>query len=234
VLLEASVSAQNISTAHYLFRLDKTCRKLRAGRRGVAVQGVPGILSGAVIAISPLMPAGKPGQAPGNGRLAIREVYRQRQPKVGPGAMRVPLYSSTWSTPGVRYSVRSGRHMERSGLADFQRSGWRLPEVAVDGSGNAVAAYVSNDYQPWNLHGLPSSGRKLPTQGPRSNSSTQVVATPAGTFVAGGNHDIDPAWREAPPGTRLRLRIPRLVNAAAGLAIAVGAPQVSVSTAAVP
>ena len=65
------------------------------------------------------------------------------------------------------------------------------------------------------------------------NSSTQVVSTPAGTFLAGGT-TVSTRLAGSSTWNQHTFSDSQLVNAAAGLAIAVGAPQVSVSTAAVP
>jgi len=207
-------------------RVGWTNLAVNSSGQAVAVQGVPGILSGAVIAIS--RDASGTWAAPVT--VAASGVYRQRQPKVGLGnegtAVLVYLVNA-----GVRYSVRSGGIW--SAPASLISSGaGGVAGVAVDGSGNAVAAYVQTTISPGTYTVYrPVGGSFQPKV--QINSSTQVVATPAGTFVAGGT-TISTRLAGSSTWNQTTFANSQLVNAAAGLAIAVGAPQVSVSTAAVP
>jgi hypothetical protein len=217
-------SAQTISTASNCFGW--TNLAVNSSGQAVAVQGLPGILSGAIVAIS--RDASGAWAAPVT--VAASGVYRQRQPKVGLGnegtAVVVYLVNA-----GVRYSVRSGgtwsapASLISSGAAGFAG-------VAVDGSGNAVAAYAQTTISPGTYTVYrPVGGAFQPKV--KINSSTQVVATPAGTFVAGGT-TVSTRLAGSSTWNQTTFANSQLVNAAAGLAIAVGAPQVSVSTAAVP
>ncbi len=217
-------SAQTISTANTCFGW--TNLAVNSGGQAVAVEGVPGILSGAVVAIS--RDASGTWAAPVT--VAASGVYRQRQPKVGLGnegtAVLVYLVNA-----GVRYSVRSGGTW--SAPASLISSGAAgVAGVAVDGSGNAIAAFGQTTINPGTYTVYrPVGGTFQPKV--QINSSTQVVATPAGTFVAGGT-TVSTRLAGSSTWNQHTFANPQVVNAAAGLAIAVGAPQVSVSTAVVP
>jgi hypothetical protein len=76
-------------------------------------------------------------------------------------------------------------------------------------------------------------GGTLQTKVAITNSGTQLVAAPSGTFAA-GRATVSTRLAESSIWNQHTFANPELVNAAAGLAIAVGAPEVSVSTAAVP
>jgi hypothetical protein len=217
-------SAQTISTASTCFGW--TNLAVNSSGQAVAAEGVPGLLSGDVVAIS--RDASGTWAAPVT--VATR-VYRQRRPKVGLGndgtAVLVYLINA-----GVRYSVRSGGTWSAPAtLVGGGASG--VHGVAVDASGNAVAAYVlTSTTNPGTYTVYRPVGGTFQSKVP-INSGTQVVATPAGTFVAGGS-TVSTRLAGSSTWNEQAFSNVQVVNAAAGLAIAVGAPQVSVSTAVVP
>lgn len=220
-------SAQTISNASTCFGWTRLA--VNSGAQAVAVEGAAGILSGAVVAISRDVNGtwGTPVTVGAAG------VYRQRQPKVGLGndgtAVLVYLING-----GVRYSVRSGGTWSAAAaLPGISGGASGAADVAVDGSGNAVAAFGQTTISPGTYATYRPVGGTFQTKAAISGSSTQLAATPAGTFVAGGT-TVSTRLAGSSTWNQHTFANPQTVNAAAGLAIAVGAPQVSVSTAAVP
>lgn len=218
-------SAQTVSNTNTCFGWNR----LAVNSRGdaVAVEGAAGILSGAVIAIG-RDAAGTWGTPV---TVGVSGVYRQRQPKLGLGndgtAVLVWLVNA-----GVRYSVRSGGAWSAAAtLPGIAGGASGVAGVAVDGSGNAVATFGQTSISPGTYATYRPVGGTWQTKVP-IHSSTQVVATPAGTFVAGGTIV---STRLAGSSTWNEHTFPdvALVNAAAGQAIAAVGPQVNVSTAAV-
>ena len=220
-------SVQTISSASTCFGWTRLA--VNSGGQAVAVEGASGILSAAVVAIS--RDASGTWSAPVT--VGAAGVYRQRQPKVGLGnegtAVLVYLING-----GVRYSVRSGGNWSAAAaLPGISGGASGAADVAVDGSGNAVASFGQTTISPGTYATYRPVGGNFQTKAAISGSSTQLVATPAGTFVAGGT-TVSTRLAGSSTWNQHTFANPQVVNAAAGLAIAVGAPQVSVSTAAVP
>jgi len=220
-------SAQTISNANTCFGWTRLA--VNSGGQAVAVEGAAGILSAAVVAVS--RDAGGTWGTPVT--VGPVGVYRQRQPKVGLGnegtAVVVYLING-----GVRYSVRSGGTWSAAAaLPGISGGASGAAAVAVDGSGNAVATFGQTTISPGTYATYRPVGGTFQTKVAITNSSTQLVATPTGTFVAGGA-TVSTRLAGSSTWNQHTFANPELVNAAAGLAIAVGAPQVSVSTAAVP
>jgi hypothetical protein len=220
-------SAQTISSASTCFGWTRLA--INSGGQAVAVEGAAGILSAAVVAIS--------RDASGTWGVPVTVgaagVYRQRQPKVGLGnegtAVLVYLING-----GVRYSVRSGGVWSAAAtLPGISGGASGAADVAVDGSGNAVATFGQTTISPGTYATYRPVGGSFQTKAAISGSGTQLVATPAGTFVAGGT-TVSTRLAGSSAWNQKTFANPQIVNAAAGLAIAVGAPQVSVATAAVP
>jgi len=218
--------AKTISTASTCFGWNQLA--VNSTGQAVAVEGVPGILSGAVIAIG----RDSTGAWSAPVTIGAAGVYRQRQPNVGLGnegtAVVVWLING-----GVRYSVRSGGTWSAAAaLPGVAGTAGGASGVAVDGSGNAVATFQQVSISPGTYATYRPVGGSWQTK-VQLNSATQIVATPAGTFVAGGT---TLSTRLAGTSTWTQHTFPDVakVNAAPGLAIAVVGPQVSISTAAVP
>jgi hypothetical protein len=196
--------------------------------QAVVMTGVPGILSGAVVAIS--RETNGLWDAPVT--VGISGVYRQRQPQVGLGNDGTAV--SVWLVNGnVRYSVRSnGTWSAAAALPGVAGTAGGAAGVAVDGNGNAIATFQQVVIAPGTYTTYRPVGGSWQTK-VKINSGTQIVATPAGTFVAGG---LTVSTRLAGSSTwsATTFANPAIVNAAPGQAIAVLGPQVSVSTEAVP
>ena len=219
-------TAQTISSASTCFGWTRLT--VSSGGAAVAVEGAAGILTAAVVAIS----RDASGSWGTPATVAAAGVYRQRQPKVGLGndgtAVLVYLINA-----GVRYSVRSGGTWSAgANLPGISGGASGVADVAVDGSGNAVATFGQTTISPGTYATYRPVGGTFQTK-VQINSSTQLAATPAGTFVAGGT-TVSTRLAGGSTWNAHTFANPQIVNAAAGLAIAVGAPQVSVSTAAVP
>ena len=219
-------ATQTISTASTCFGWTRLA--VNSGGAAVAVEGAAGILSAAVVAIS--RDASGVWSAPVT--VGVAGVYRQRQPKVGLGnegtAVLVYLING-----GVRYSVRSGGTWSAAAaLPGISGGASGAAGVAVDGSGNAVATFGQTTISPGTYATYRPVGGTFQTK-VQISSSTQLAGTLAGTFVAGGT-TVSTRLAGSSTWNAHTFSDPQTVNAAAGLAIAVGAPQVSVSTAAVP
>jgi hypothetical protein len=199
-----------------------------SGGQAVAVEGVPGILSGAVVAIG----RDSTGAWGAPVTIGASGVYRQRQPNVGLGndgtAVVVWLING-----GVRYSVRSGGTWSAAAaLPGVAGTAGGASGVAVDGSGNAVATFQQVAISPGTYATYRPVNGSWQTK-VQLNSSTQIVATPAGTFVAGGT-TVSTRLAGTSNWNQHTFSDVAKVNAAPGLAIAMVGPQVSVSTASVP
>jgi hypothetical protein len=173
--------AQTISTASTCFGWTRLA--VNANGDAVAVEGVPGILSGAIVAVS--RNASGVWSAPVT--VGNSGVYRQRQPKVGLAndGSAVLLWLTNAS---VRYSVRSnGAWSTAATLPVLVGGAGGFADLAVDGSGNAVALFTQtgigaggySTYRP--AGGAWQAKIALP-----SGSDLDVVASAGGTFVIGG------------------------------------------------
>jgi hypothetical protein len=192
------------------------------------VEGVPGILSGAIVAI------GRETSGVWDAPVTIGAsgVYRQRQPQVGLGndGTRVAV----WLINGnVRYSVKSnGVWSTAAALPGVAGTAGGAAGVAVDGNGNAVATFQQVAIAPGTYATYRPVGGSWQTKVALS-SGVQVVATAAGTFVAGGT-TVSTRLAGSSTWSTTTFANPAIVNAAPGQAIAVLGPQVSVSTEAIP
>ena len=219
-------SAKTISSASTCFGWNQLA--VNSTGQAVAVEGVPGILSGAVVAIG----RDSTGAWGAPVTIGASGVYRQRQPKVGLGnegtAVVVWLING-----GVRYSVRSGGTWSTAAaLPGVAGTAGGASGVAVDGSGNTVATFQQVSISPGTYATYRPVGGSWQTK-VQLNSSTQIVATPAGTFVAGGT-TVSTRLAGTSNWNQHTFSDLARVNAAPGLAIAMVGPQVSVSTATVP
>ncbi len=196
----------------------------------VVVEGVPGILSGAVVAMS------RSGSGTWSAPVTLEAYqYRQRQPRVSLSddgtAVAVWTQRST-----ISYAVRfSNGTWSAAALVPGASNISNTSYVAVDGGGNAVVAY--QQYQlPSGLlvNYLPQGGSWMTPVLLESSGPVGAVATPAGTFVVASSDAVflwslgQPAWQKT------SFSSVSSVGAAPGMAIAAVGPQVSVSTAAVP
>ena len=196
--------------------------------QAVVVEGVPGILSGAVVGIS------RETNGTWDAPVTVGQdgVYRQRQPKVGLGndGTAVVVFLTNGS---ARYSVKSnGSWSATAVLPGLAGTAGGAADVAVDGNGNAVALFQQVVIAPGTYAIYRPVGGSWQTK-VQIGSAAQIVATPAGTFVAGGT---TVSTRLAGSSTWSATTFPdvALVSAAAGQALALVGPQVSVSTEAVP
>ena len=196
--------------------------------QAVVVEGVPGILSGAVVGIS------RETNGTWDAPVTVGQagVYRQRQPKVGLGndgtAVVVFLVNGS-----ARYSVKSnGSWSAPATLPGLAGTAGGAADVAVDGSGNAVALFQQVVIAPGTYAIYRPVGGSWQTK-VQIGSAPQIVATPAGTFMAGG---ATVSTRLAGSSSWSATTFPAvaIVSAAAGQALALVGPQVSVSTEAVP
>jgi hypothetical protein len=207
--------------------------KLAVNRLGAAVvvEGVPGILSGAVVAIS----RGANGSWSAPVTLEASQ-YRQRQPRVALGDDGTAVAVWTQRTADS-YATRSpGGIWSAAAVVPSTSNITNTSYVAVDGSGNAVIAY--QQYQLPNglsVNYRPAGGHwQTPVLLQSSAGPIGAVATPAGTFVVASGDAIYlwslgmPAWEKT------SFSYVSSVAAAPGLAIAAVGPQVSVSTVSVP
>ena len=219
-------SAKTISSAGTCFGWNKLA--VNSTGQAVAVEGVPGILSGSVVAIG----RDSTGTWGSPVTIGVAGVYRQRQPNVGLGnegtAVVVWLING-----GVRYSVRSGGTWSAAAaLPGLAGTAGGASGIAVDGSGNAVATFQQVSISPGTYATYRPVAGSWQTK-VQLNSGTQIVATPAGTFVAGGT-TVSTRLAGTSTWNQHTFSDVAKVNAAPGLAIALVGPQVSVSTAAVP
>jgi hypothetical protein len=198
--------------------------------QAVAVIGVPGILSGPVVAIS----RGADGTWSAPVTLEAQQ-YRQRQPRIGLGddgtAVAVWTQRSTAS-----YAVRSPSGVWSAaaalpGVSAITNTSY----VAVDGTGNAVVAY--EQYQlPAGLLAMrrPAGGTwGTPVLLEGNGGPAGEAATPAGSFVVASGTAVYTLLPGSSAWNKTSFSSVYKVAAAPGIAISV-APQVSVSTTAVP
>jgi hypothetical protein len=192
------------------------------------VEGVPGILSGAVVAI------GRESNGIWDAPVTIGAsgVYRQRQPQIGLGNNGTAV--AVWLINGnVRYAVKSnGVWSAAAALPGVAGTAGGAAGLAVDGNGNAVATFQQVSIAPGTYATYRPAGGSWQTKVPLK-SSVQIVATPAGTFVAGGT-TVSTRLAGSSTWTTATFANPAIVNAAPVQAIAVLAPQVSISTEAIP
>jgi hypothetical protein len=214
--------AQTISSSGTCFGWSR----IAVNQFGVAevVEGVPGILSGAVVAIG--REANGTWDAPVT--VGASGVYRQRLPQVGLGNDGTAV--AVWLINGnVRYAVKShGVWSAAAALPGVAGTAGGAAGVAVDGNGNAVATFQQVVIAPGTYATYRPVGGSWQTKVPLS-SGTQIVATPAGTFVAGGT-TVSTRPAGSSTWSTTTFANPAIVNAAPGRAIAVLGPQVSVST----
>ena len=192
------------------------------------VEGAPGILSAAVVAIG--REANGIWDAPVT--VGASGVYRQRQPQVGLGSDGTAV--AVWLINGnVRYAVKSGGVWSAAAaLPGVAGTAGGAAGVAVDGNGNAMATFQQVSIAPGTYATYRPVGGSWQTKVALS-SGVQIVATAAGTFVAGGTI-VSTRLAGSSTWSTTTFANPALVNAAPGQAIAVLAPQVSVATASIP
>lgn len=218
-------SAQTITNATTCYGLAKMA--VNSTGEAVVVEGMPGILTGAILGIS--------RSSTGNWSAPVTiaaSAYRQDNPSVGLGNNGTAV--AVWRTrSGVSYSVRSnGTWSAAAGLPVLSGQAGGSTGVTVDGSGNAVAIFTQVTLSPGTYAAYrPVNGSWQ--QKTQLSSGLPVAATPAGTFVASGTTVSTrlagtSTWHTHTFGDTAR------VNAGPGMAIAAVGPQVSISTAVVP
>jgi len=199
--------------------------------QAVVVIGVPGILSGPVVAIS----RGADGTWHPPVTLETQQ-YRQRQPRIGLGDDGTAVAVWTQRTTDS-YAVRSpSGSWSAAAVLPGVSAITNTSYVAVDGKGNAVVAY--EQYQ------LPAGLLALRRPGGGSWGSPELLesnagpageaATPAGTFVVASGDAVYTLLPGASTWNKASFSTVYKVAAAPGIAVAAVAPQVSVSTAPVP
>ena len=176
---------------------------------------------GATLEVAPIVATSRTGGAWAASVNVANAYYGQQRPNVG---------LATNGNAVVVWRVRTfGQYSSRvngvwSAPAELPSSGGSVyPTVAVDGKGNAVAAYQGK------LSSMSAGGTFQP---PITLGSNQVVASPAGTFVVNGTS----VATRLPGSTTWNANGPSsgLVAIAAGQAIAAVTPSVSVSMEPVP
>jgi hypothetical protein len=137
---------------------------------------------------------------------------------------------AVWLINGnVRYAVKAnGVWSAAAPLPGVAGTAGGAADVAVDGKGNAVATFQQVAIAPGTYATYRPVGGSWQTKVPLS-SGVQIVATPAGTFVAGGT-TVSTRLAGSSTWSTTTFANPAIVNAAPGQAIAVLGPQVSVST----
>src|SRR6516162_5403099 len=199
--------------------------------QAVVVIGVPGILSGPVVAIS----RGADGTWHPPVTLETQQ-YRQRQPRIGLGDDGTAVAVWTQRTTGS-YAVRSpsGVWSQAAPLPGVTNT-TNTSFVAVDGIGNAVVAYqqyqspsgLLTQYRP--VGGSWQSPVLLENAGP-----VGAAATALGSFVVASG---DAAFVRLPGSSTWHQTSftngVAAVGAASGLAIVSTGPQVDISTAVIP
>jgi len=182
----------------------------------LAVQG------GATLEVAPVIGTSRAANGVWSASMDVATPYYGRQrPWVGLGNNGTAVVVWRARTFG-EYAVRENGVW--SAPAELpQGTGSTYPQVAVDGNGNAVAAYLGK------VSSRPAGGT---FQTPITLGSGQVVASPGGTFVVNGTSVAtrlpgSTTWNQNGPSSGL-------VAIAPGLAIAVVNPSISVSTEAVP
>jgi hypothetical protein len=176
-------SARTLSTTATCFGWTRL--SVNAAGQALAVEGVPGILSGAVISVA----RSASGAWSPPVTVAPAGVYRQRQPKVGLASDGSAVL--LWLTnASVRYSVLSaGTWSAPATLPVLAGGAGGVADLAVDGAGDAMALFTQTGIAPGGYSTYRPAGATSAWQ-PKvslpSGSSLQVVATPAGTFSIGG------------------------------------------------
>ncbi len=221
-------SPQTISNANTCYGWTRMA--VNQGGEAVVVEGAPGILSAAVVAVS----RGTEGSWTVPVTLQASQ-YRQRQPRVGLGNDGTAVAVWTQRTT-ASYAVRSpngtwGAAAPLPGARNTTNTSF----VAVDGSGNAVAV--------WEQYQLPSGilTNYLPAGGSwgtpvllENSGPVAAAATPGGSFVVASGDAVFVWWVGLTSWQKTAFSSVSNVAAGPGLAIAAVAPQISVSTAVVP
>ena len=218
-------SAQTITNATTCYGLAKI--SVNSTGEAVVVEGMPGILSGAILGIS------RSSTGTWSAPVTVAaSAYRQDNPSVGLGNNGTAV--AVWRTrSGVSYAVRSnGVWSAAAGLPVLSGQAGGSTGVAVDGSGNAVAIFTQVTISPGTYAAYrPVNGTWQ--QKVQLSSGLPVAATPAGTFVASGA-TVSTRMAGTSNWTTHTFSDTARVNAGPGLAIAAVGPQVSISTASVP
>lgn len=218
-------SAQTITAAATCYGLAKIA--VNSTGEAVVVEGMPGILSGAILGIS--------RSSTGTWAAPVTiapSAFRQDNPSVGLGNNGTAV--AVWRTrSGVSYAVRqNGTWSAAAALPVLSGQAGGSTGVAVDGSGNAVAIFTQVTLSPGTYAAYhPVNGTWQ--QKTQLSSGLPVAATPAGTFVASGT-TVSTRLAGTSNWTTHTFADTARVNAGPGLAIAAVGPQVSISTAVVP
>jgi len=222
-------SAEAISSAGTCFGW--TALAVNRSSQAVAVEGVPGILSGPVVAVS------RDSSGIWSAPVTLEAYqYRQRQPRIGLGDDGTAVAVWTQRTTGS-YAVRSpsGVWSQAAPLPGVTNT-TNTSFVAVDGIGNAVVAYQQYQspsglltmYRP--VGGSWQSPVLLENAGPVGAAATAlgsfVVASGDAAFVRLSGSST---WHQTSFTNGVTA-----VGAASGLAIVSTGPQVDVSTAVIP
>jgi hypothetical protein len=218
-------SAQTITNTTTCYGLAKI--SVNSTGEAVVVEGMPGILTGAILGIS--RSSNGTWSAP---VTVAASAYRQDNPSVGLGNNGTTV--AVWRTrSGVSYSVRSnGTWSTAAALPVLSGQAGGSTGVAVDGSGNAVAIFTQVTISPGTYAAYrPVNGTWQ--QKTQLSSGLPVAATTAGTFVASGT-TVSTRLAGTSNWNTYTFSDSARVNAGPGLAIAAVGPQVSISTAAVP
>jgi hypothetical protein len=184
--------------------------------QALAVQG------GATLEVAPIIATSRGSNGVWSAPINVANPYYGRQrPWVGLGNNGTAAVVWRARTFG-EYAVRENGVWTAPAQLP-QGTGSTYPEVAVDGSGNAVAAYLGKvSYRP--------AGGTFQT--PITLGSGEVVASPGGTFVVSGTAVAtrlpgSTTWNQNGPSSGL-------VAIAPGEAIAIVNPSISVATESVP
>ncbi len=198
--------------------------------QAVMVTGVPGILSGPVVAIS--RDASGVWSAP---VTLEAEQYRQRQPRIGLGDDGTAVAVWTQRTADS-YAVRTPNGVwSAAAVLPGVHAITNTSYVAVDGHGNAVVAYEQYQLLAGLLVQYRSSGGSWGTAVLlEGGGPVGEAATPAGTFVVASGGAVYTLLPGASTWNKTSFSTVLNVAAAPGIAMAAVAPQISVSTAAVP
>jgi hypothetical protein len=201
--------------------------------QAVAVEGVPGILSGPVIGIS------RDTNGTWGAPVTLEaQQYRQRQPRIGLGDDGTAV--SVWTQRStISYAVRSPNGVWGAAtLLPNAANITNTSDIAVDGSGNAMVIYQQYQLPAGTLANYRPAGGSWMTPVVLTSgggSAFMVRASPAGTFVVGLG-DTAHVWLPGSSTFHSTAFSGGLtgIAVAPGIAIALVGPQVSVSTAAVP
>lgn len=173
--------------------------------------------------VAPILATTRASNGSWGSPLQIAKPYYGRQrPKVGLGNNGTAVAVWRARTFGEYVAEENGKWGTPAVLP--QGTGSSYPNVAVDGNGNAVAAYLGRvSYRP--------AGGVFQTPVDLGNTA-QVVASPAGTFMVTGSSVATllpgtSTWNQNGPSSSLLAIAP-------GTALAIVSPLISVSTASVP